>query len=251
MLFLAVRLGDWDSVEREATARLDEHPEAGDRALILSNLVVPRLQRGLPVDDVEGDLDSLAAVLPDQQIRPVILDAAGMKLLVAGRFAEAADSWEEAATITPSFASTYAAAARASLWAGDTGRAASLLDRYDAMHLHAPAQQSANRALRAGIAALERPAGSELDAFTAAHEELLAMGLLLDATFTALDAGMVFGPTLEVRPMLDEARAFIDERDATALRARLDAVEAGEGPWRGAAPPTEPGMTMDRAAWPA
>jgi len=251
MTYLAVRLGDWDFVEREGTARLDEHPEAGDRTLILSNLVTPRIFRGTPVDDLEQDLASLVDALPEHQIVPVRLDGAGMRLFVGGHYTEAADSWEAAAAIAPGFAAAFAMAARASLWGGETTKAAELLDRYDASHLYAPAQRATNDSIRAGIAALESPTGVETGAFAAAHKLLLSLGLGLDAALVAIDAGMVLGPTPEVRPLLDQARTFFDERDASALLARLDSIEAGEraGPQPDAAADLSP--IADRAARPA
>ena len=118
-------------------------------------------------------------------------------------------------------------------------------------HLYAPAQRATNDSIRAGIAALESPTGAETGAFTAAHKVLLSLGLGLDAALVAIDAGMVLGPTPEVRPLLDHARTFFDERDATALLARLDSIEAGEraGPPPDAAADLSP--MADRAARPA
>jgi len=62
---------------------------------------------------------------------------------------------------------------------------------------------------------------------------------------------MVLGPTPEVRPLLDQARTFFDERDATALLAHLDSIEAGE---RAGTPPdaaVDLSPVEDRAARPA
>ena len=251
MTYLAVRLGDWDFVEREGTARLAEHAEAGDRVLIISNLATPRIFRGTPVGDLEQDLASLVDALPEQQIEPTRLDVAAMRLFVAGQYVEAADRWAAAAAVAPGFAAANAMAARAALWAGETTKPAALLDRYDASHLYAPAQRATNDSIRAGIAALESPTGAETGAFIAAHKLLLALGLGLDAALVAIDAGVVLGPTPEVRPLLDQARTFFDERDATALLARLDSIEAGEraGPQPDAAADLSP--MADRAARPA
>ena len=251
MTYLAVRRGDWAFVEREATARLDEHPEAGDRVLILSNLAAPRIFRGTPVDDLERDLLGMVDLLPEHQIEPTRSDVAGMRLLIAGRYAEAADSWEAAASLAPSFAIAFAMAARAALWAGDPGRAAGLLDRYDANHLYAPAQRATNNAIQAGIAALENPTGAGGEAFTAAHRTLVSLSLRIDAAMVALDAGMVLGPTPEVRPLLDDARSLFDELDAVALRARLDSIENGERAQGSSGPRTRSPETADPAARPA
>ncbi|HEX5826012.1 MAG TPA: AAA family ATPase, partial [Candidatus Limnocylindrales bacterium] len=232
IIFLEVRLGDWDLVEREAVERLDSQPEIGDLILLLSNLGAPRALRGQPVDDLVERLAALQAELPEDQWRPAVLDLLGMDALARGDDARAASLWLEAAESSPSYgAQTYPTAARAALWAGDLEVATRALDRYEAMHLHQPATAVQVRALRAGVRVRQGSAADEEPTFVAAWDVLSGFGLRLDAAFCALDAAYVLGPERPaVARMLEEARAFCLEVGATPLLRRLEALTgAAEG----------------------
>jgi len=231
LIFLAFRLGDWDIVEREATARLEEALEAGDRMLIVNNLLCERAMRGQPVDDLLSDLEAVQAGVPEFAARATYLDSLAFVRLGEGDYEGAAAAWREAASLVPSSAApALVTAARASLWAGRPEAAAADLAAYEALHLRLPAQDASGASLDAGLAALDGRRDEALRGFLAARQTLLGMSLVFDAALVAIDAGMTLGAGVpEIAIALRDARAFLDRVGGRPLTDVIDRILAAAG----------------------
>jgi tetratricopeptide (TPR) repeat protein len=219
----AVRLGEWDWVANEGSALLGAQLDLPDRISFLTAVVIPvRLYRGEPVADWFEEVERSGAVVAESEI----LGAVAIGHFVAGRFAEAMDTWFRQAHIDPLNAPyVMAMAARAALWSRDPARATEAIEGLEATGLHRPEVDADRVALRAGMAALEGDTADALVRYRAALATWRSLGLVWDEALCAIDMATLLDPgEPDVRAAADASRAILTRLGARPFLDRLEAA---------------------------
>ena len=219
----AVRLGEWDWVANEGTALLGAQLDLPDRISLLTAVIIPvRLYRGEPVADWLEEVERAGAAASESEP----LGAFAIGQFVAGRFAEAIDTWFRQAHIDPLNAPyVLAMAARAALWSRDPARAREAIEGLEATGLHRPEVDADRVSLRAGMAALEGDTADALVRYRAALATWRSLGLVWDEALCGIDMATLLDPgEPDVRAAADASRAILTRLGARPFVDRLEAA---------------------------
>ena len=239
----AVRVGEWDW----AVALLDEWADAEMAAAHKVELIGDRamLEACRAGDSARwlAEIEPLLVGVTDPQFRSYARMARAWAALVAGRFDEAKEEAETAATTTSYFAPMgLPLAARATLWAEDGTEARRLLERLLEVPQQGMALEADRTSLRAGVAALEGRAAEALGLYREALRAWRDLGLAWDEALTAIDMATLLDPSEpEVRAAADSAREILIRLGARPFLERLEGVLARPDARTGA-PPAHAGM---------
>jgi class 3 adenylate cyclase/tetratricopeptide (TPR) repeat protein len=228
--YMAYRTGEWDHAEEVLRSVLDEHPDPGDGALMVNNLISIVSSRGGRTDALVLTLQEMCRQLPPQQARSLLPDSRAYVAQAAGRFAEAAELWLEAAGDgIATGATSLLSAAMSRIWANDPGGARHALARFEALRLREPALTAQRDGVEGALVVLDGSTEEGLATMRGGHRQLESMGLPDDAARVALTAAMAAGPAHPlVVDMVRQARGFWDGVRAAAMLRLLDEATGGD-----------------------
>jgi class 3 adenylate cyclase/tetratricopeptide (TPR) repeat protein len=223
----AIRVGDWDW----AAGLLDEWIGDDVPTRQFAEFFVDRaILRSLRGDDPAADLDqatALRAGLTDPQYESYDDWARAWAAFNAGRFTDAHERAMRAARTTSYFQPlSLPLAARAAVWAGDSGGARAAMDSLTDSYRGAALTQD-RVAIEAAIAAVEGRASEALTLYREAIRGWQSLGLAWDEALTIVDMATFLDPTQpEVAAAIEVARPTLTRLGATPYLERLEAAVA-------------------------
>ncbi len=232
----ALEVGDWDWAFDQWASELETETDELGRIMARWNLVSLNAARG---DDASGEVAELEAWALKGGDPGVLASLQGLMSDVAwaeGRLADACDHLLNAAAGDALNAPTQTRAAGVTaLIAGDVDRAAKALVAFDATGTHGRLWDLDRQLLRAGIASLTAPTGTELNSFREVTDNLREMGLPLRLAQSVLVLlATRGGDEPEVAALADEAEAILTKMGAKPMLRELERLRqeppASRGP---------------------
>lgn len=222
----AMRLGEWDFVDRELPALEDDAVDPTHRVLALATRAVLAAARGEKVDGLLADLHAIGRRHNDPSTQGQIITAAAQVAFSEGRLVEAREQLTEAARISAlAAADVLALAGRAALWNRDAAGLAETLEQLEAVGAFGDAIEASTGVLQAGLAGLRGRHSDALTAFRHALRTWREQDSPLEEAMTAIDMASALPVTLpEVSTALEAARAYLVQLGARPLVARIDAL---------------------------
>ena len=224
----ARRTGDWDWVLDEINAVMSLHPEGNDTVpLRLARQSVAAF-RG-EWDEVEmANLARVLDLMSDPDVAISHMDIQASSAYVAGRWADAATIWSDAAALSDlNQPYVLPRAGHAFVLAGDDVGAEGTLQRLRALGTRGRAVDADRTSIAAGIAALRGDRADALAGYRTAIAAWRGLDLPWDEALTTLEAVTVLGTSdPEVAGWVDGARSTFERLRAAPLVDRLDEAVA-------------------------
>jgi ATP/maltotriose-dependent transcriptional regulator MalT len=229
----AVSTGDWDWAREVVAEVLARELSDVDRAVLEVCMARLSVLRG----DHEAARSGLARAravieaLKDPQARASLLETESLTALADGRLDDARRAATTSTRADPSSEygiRAYLLAARSGLWMSDRELAGESLEPLVGRELHGTWLEHNQRALEAGVAALDGGADEAAAVYSESVAGLRALGCPFDQALAQLDFVIVAGPAHPEAPAAAaEARAVFDRLGARPFTDRLDEAVAG------------------------
>jgi tetratricopeptide (TPR) repeat protein len=229
-VFGSFRVGEWQWAIDELDAALSEGFESSDRAELLDGSVMLHAFRGDPVDDDVAEIQRLIGDSTDAFRVMTLEDARGWSALAQGRFRDAHDAWQRAASASR-VAPFWFLAARAALWSKDLASMADDLAAYESSGWRGAVTDAELTTIRAGVAGLEGRTSDALQLYREALGRWRELRLHWDEALGAIDMATVLGPDKpEVVAATEAARETLTRLGAKPFLERLASLITGSAP---------------------
>jgi tetratricopeptide (TPR) repeat protein len=234
--YSALLAGKWDEGLAAGEAMLAEDIADKDLLVILNNVAIIRVARGIPIAADLAELERVGRNLSGKWDQ-FLADPEANAALVAGDFRTARDKFMYMVDTDPGTATEYIPrAVRPALWARDVADARSLTARYEELGDYGPVSDARRATLKAGIAALEGRTKEALALYRDALRGWRDTHSVWDEALTGLDMAILLDPAEpEAAAAIKSSRAILERLGAQPYIERLDAAVARDA---GAPAPT-------------